>query len=170
MYSFSYLEPVYCSTSSSNCCFWNCIQVSQGAGQVVSYSHLFQNLFWWCQYAECHFLMRTWNIEMTKKVVRVFVTSYGKTWMNFLANPYVTLTISGNDKVIREEWWKYEYTGMTQRDGMGREEGSGWGTHVYLWQIHFDIWQNQYNILKLNKIKFKKCAFSKKRKYEYSYS
>jgi len=26
---------------------------------------------------------------------------------------------------------------------MGREEGSGWGTHVYLWQIHVDIWQNQ---------------------------
>ena len=24
----------------------------------------------------------------------------------------------------------------------GGEEGSGWGTHVYLWQIHFDIWQN----------------------------
>ena len=29
-----------------------------------------------------------------------------------------------------------------QRDGMGREEGSGWGTHVYLWRIHYDIWQN----------------------------
>ena len=40
--------------------------------------------------------------------------------------------------------------------GGGREEGSGWGTHVYLWQIHFDIWQNQYNIVKLNKIKIKK--------------
>ena len=27
--------------------------------------------------------------------------------------------------------------------GEGRgEEGSGWGTHVYLWRIHFDIWQN----------------------------
>ena len=39
----------------------------------------------------------------------------------------------------------------------GREEGSVWGTHVYLWQIHFDIWQNQYNIVKFkNKIKFKK--------------
>ena len=37
------------------------------------------------------------------------------------------------------------------------EEGSGWGTHVYLWRIHFDIWQNQYNIVKLkNKIKLKK--------------
>ena len=22
------------------------------------------------------------------------------------------------------------------------QEGSGWGTHVYLWRIHFDIWQN----------------------------
>ena len=39
--------------------------------------------------------------------------------------------------------------------GRRREEGSGWGTHVYLWQIHFDIWQNQYNIVKLNKIKLK---------------
>ena len=34
--------------------------------------------------------------------------------------------------------------------GGRRKEGSGWGTHVYLWQIHFDIWQNQYNIVKLN--------------------
>ena len=40
--------------------------------------------------------------------------------------------------------------------GGRREEGSGWGTHVYLWQIHFDIWQTQYNIVKLNKIKLKK--------------
>ena len=31
-------------------------------------------------------------------------------------------------------------TGMTQRDGIGREEGSGWGTHVHPWQIHVDIW------------------------------
>ena len=26
--------------------------------------------------------------------------------------------------------------------GGRREEGSGWGIHVYLWRIHFDIWQN----------------------------
>ena len=42
--------------------------------------------------------------------------------------------------------------GMVQ--GGRREEGSGWGTHVYLWRIHVDMWQNQYNIVKL--IKFKK--------------
>ena len=43
MYSFSYLEPVCCSMSSSNCCFLTCIQVSQEAGQVVWYPYLFQN-------------------------------------------------------------------------------------------------------------------------------
>ena len=43
MYSFSYLETVCCSMSSSNCCFLSCIQVSQEAGLVVWYSHLFQN-------------------------------------------------------------------------------------------------------------------------------
>ena len=26
--------------------------------------------------------------------------------------------------------------------GGRKEEGSGWGTHVHLWRIHFDIWQN----------------------------
>ena len=29
--------------SSSNCCFLSCIQVSQKAGEVVWYSHLFKN-------------------------------------------------------------------------------------------------------------------------------
>ena len=42
-YSFFYLEPVCCSMSSSNCCFLTCLQISQKAGQVVWYSHLFQN-------------------------------------------------------------------------------------------------------------------------------
>ena len=40
---FSYLEPVCCSMFSSNCCFLACIQISQEAGQVVWYSHVFQN-------------------------------------------------------------------------------------------------------------------------------
>ena len=43
MYSFLDLESVCYSTSSSNCCFLTCIQISQEAGQVVCYSHLCQN-------------------------------------------------------------------------------------------------------------------------------
>ena len=26
--------------------------------------------------------------------------------------------------------------------GGRREEGSGWGARVYLWRIHFDVWQS----------------------------
>ena len=38
---------------------------------------------------------------------------------------------------------------LTNSIGLGREGGgSGWGTRVYLWQIHVDIWQNQYNTVK----------------------
>ena len=43
MYSFLNLEPVHCSLSSSNCCFLTCIQISQEAGKVVWYSHIFEN-------------------------------------------------------------------------------------------------------------------------------
>src|SRR5574339_536844 len=43
MNSFSYLDPVCCSMSSSNYCFLTCIQVTQEAGQVVWYSHLLKN-------------------------------------------------------------------------------------------------------------------------------
>ena len=43
MYSFPDLEPVCSSMSSTNYCFLTFIQISQEAGQVVWYSHLFQN-------------------------------------------------------------------------------------------------------------------------------
>ena len=43
IYSFPSLEPVSCSMSGSNCCFLTCKQISQEAGKVIWYSHLFQN-------------------------------------------------------------------------------------------------------------------------------
>ena len=43
MYYFSYLEPVCCSMSSSNCCCLIFIPISQEAGQVVWYAHLLKN-------------------------------------------------------------------------------------------------------------------------------
>ena len=46
MYSLDILLFLFgtCSSmSSSNCCFLTCLQISQEAGQVVWYSHLFQN-------------------------------------------------------------------------------------------------------------------------------
>ena len=43
MFSFPNLDPVCYFMSSFNCCFLTCIQIPQGAGQVVWYSHLFKN-------------------------------------------------------------------------------------------------------------------------------
>ena len=50
---------------------------------------------------------------------------------------------------MRQGVWGW-CTGMTQRDGMGREVGggSGLGTRVHPWRIHVDVWQNQHNIVK----------------------
>ena len=43
MYSFPNLEPALFPLSSVNCCFLTCTHISQEAGKVVWYSHLFQN-------------------------------------------------------------------------------------------------------------------------------
>ena len=42
-------------------------------------------------------------------------------------------------------------TGMTQRDGIGREVGggSGWGTHVNPWLIHVNVWQKPLQYCKV---------------------
>ena len=56
---------------------------------------------------------------------------------------------------FNERYWMLEAGALGQLRGMvqggRREEGSGWGTRVCLWWIHVDIWQNQYNIVKLKK-------------------
>ena len=46
------------------------------------------------------------------------------------------------------------------------EWGSGWGTYVHPWLIHVSVWQNQYGIVKQNKlkIKIKKKEIQRKKK------
>ena len=68
MYSFSYLELV-CSMSSSNCCFLTCKEVSQEAGQVVWYSHLFQNF---PQFIVIHTVKKGFDV-VSKAEVDVFL-------------------------------------------------------------------------------------------------
>ena len=75
----------------------------------------------------------------------------GMIWENGIKTciiSYKKRVASPGSMMILDAWgW---CTGMTQRDGMGREVGGGSGleTHVYLWPIHVDVWQNQYNIVK----------------------
>ena len=44
--------------------------------------------------------------------------------------------------LVNLKLWLTGYTPRGMEWGGRREEGSGWGTHGYLWRIHFDIWQN----------------------------
>ena len=73
MYSFSYLEPVCCSMSSSNCCFLTCIQISQEAGKVVRYSHLLQNF---PQFVVIHTVKRLWHSQWSTVDVFLELSSF----------------------------------------------------------------------------------------------
>ena len=44
---------------------------------------------------------------------------------------------------------------------------SGWGARVHPWWIHVDVWQKQYNIVKLKKKKttIKQSAIKKKKTF-----
>ena len=42
-YSFPGLEPICSSMSGTKCCLFICIQISQEAGKVIWYSHIFEN-------------------------------------------------------------------------------------------------------------------------------
>ena len=57
-------------------------------------------------------------------------------------------------------------TGMTERDGMGREAegGSGWGTHVnvFISMIHVNIWQKPPQYCKVISLQLIKINGKKK--------
>ena len=83
-------------------------------------------------------------------------------------NMYNIIYETSHQPRFNAQYWMLGAGALERPRGMvrggRREEGSGWGTHVYLWWIHVDIWQNQYNIIKLkNKIKWKKKWKKKKR-------
>ena len=84
-------------------------------------------------------------------------------------NTYNIIYGTSNQSRFNARYWMLGAGALWRPRGMvcggRREEGSGWGTHVYLWQIYFDIWQNQYNIVKFkNKIKLQKIKVQKKKR------
>ena len=50
------------------------------------------------------------------------------------------------------QYWMLGAGALGRPRGMIRggtwEEGSGWGTRIHPWQIHVDVWENHYNIVK----------------------
>ena len=87
-------------------------------------------------------------------------------WNMYISNIWHIIYETSHQSRFNARYWMLGAGALGRPRGMvwggRREEGSGWGTHVCLWQIHFDIWQNQHNIVKLkNKIKLKKRKLEK---------
>ena len=47
---------------------------------------------------------------------------------------------------------------------MGREAGSGWGTHVNPWQIHVNVWQKPLQYCKVISLQIIKIIGGEKKK------
>ena len=58
----------------------------------------------------------------------------------------LTSELESGQSRFNARYWMLGASALGRPRGMvwggRREEGSGWGTYVYLWWIHFDIWQN----------------------------
>ena len=121
MYFFPSLEPVCCSVSSSSWCFLTCIQVSQEAGKVVWYYHLFRNFpvccdphiqRLWCKSRSRCFLLLCVKLASYRKVVleehlkflpfpmgRVKSDLHGRVYLAQCSNKLATVTIYTTWKV-----------------------------------------------------------------------
>ena len=98
------LEPVCWSMSSSNCCFLTCIQVSQEAGQVVWYSHSFQNF---PQFIVIHTVKGFGIINKTE--IDVFFLIFLELSCFFDDPPDIGNLISGSSAFPKTSWhiWKF---------------------------------------------------------------
>ena len=70
----------------------------------------------------------------------------GKIWENGIETCKISCMKRDASPGSDARYWMIGASALGRPRGMvwggKREEGSGWGTHVYLWWIHFDIWQN----------------------------
>ena len=96
-------------------------------------------------YLTAEYIMRNSGLEEAQAGIKIT----GRNISNLTYADDTTLMAESEEELksllmkVKEESEKVDLMGGR------REEGSGWGTCVYLWQMHVDIWQNQYNIVKL---------------------
>ena len=95
--------------SSSNHCFLTCIPVSQEAGQVVWYSHLFQNF---SQFIVIHTVEGYWRLNTCISLFEGLHIHLKATF--WLLHHKMTL-ISQVDTFIHDEHWKYLLGGPSSR-------------------------------------------------------
>ena len=83
-----------------------------------------------------------WNFSISPSNEHPGLISFRMDWLDLFAvqGTLKSLLQHHSSKALR--WPR----GMVR--GRRGEGCSGWGTRVYLWRIHVDVWQNQYSIVK----------------------
>ena len=97
--------------------------------------------------------IRVFSNESALEALQIAVKRREVGWFGRMALKHVYYHVRNESPVyvwcrIQDAWgW---CMGMIQRDDMsGRwEGGSCLGTHLHPWQIHVNVWQNQYSIVK----------------------
>ena len=166
MYSFSYLEPVCCSMSSSNCCFLICIQVSQEGDQVVWYSCLFHNF---PQFIVIHTvkdfgIVNKAEIDVFSGILLLFWWSSGCWQFDLL---FLCLFYRSPDQVgYMRQVLRAGALGRPRGIGWGGrwEGGLAWGTHVNPWLIHVNVWQKSLQYCKIVSLQLIKINEKNKKK------
>ena len=76
----------------------------------------------------------------------------GMIWENGIETGIISYNETNHQSRFDAGYWMLGAGALGRPRGMVQggswEGGSGWGTRVYLWRIHIDVWQKQYNIVK----------------------
>ena len=109
---------VSCSMFSSNCCFLTCIQVSQDAGKVVWYSHLFKNF---PQFVVIYIVkgFSTVNEAEVEVFLEIFSIFYDPTHAGNLMFPLPLLNPASTSK---SSWFTYCWSLVWEREAKGKGE------------------------------------------------
>ena len=111
------------------------------------------------------------HICKTEKETHMYRTEFwtvgegegGMFWENSIET-----SILSRVKQITSPGWMHETnaqgwcTEKTQRDGMGRKGGLGWGAHVNPWLIHVNVWQKPLQYCKVSSLQLIKINEKKK--------
>ena len=65
--------------------------------------------------------------------------------------------------MLSKEFYLKSLTAKRRWNGMGRERGLGWGTHVDPWLIHVSVWQKPLQYCKVISLQLKRLIKKKEK-------
>ena len=111
----------------------------------------YQGLFQWL--GSSHQVAKVLELHLQHQYFQWITTNYGKfkRWecqTPLAASGEICMQVKKQQLEPDMNTWCLGLVHWDDPEGSYWEWGSRWGTRVHSWQIHVDVWQNQYNIVK----------------------